>query len=92
MSELAARTPERLWLTSVKTKAGQIVMKGESLENELVAVFLRGLDDSEYFTDVDLDGTKLEDGKGGMRVVSFGIRANLVNPKGEEEETPSEQG
>jgi type IV pilus assembly protein PilN len=85
MSELATRTPERLWLTSVTTSGGKIILKGESLDNELVAVFLRGLGDSEYFSDVDLDGTKLESGKGDLRVVSFGIRANLANPKGPEE-------
>jgi type IV pilus assembly protein PilN len=91
MSELATRTPERLWLKSVKTASGEIQLKGESLDNELVAVFLRGLSDSEYFEDVDLDGTKLEGGKGDLRVVSFGIRANLVNPKSEAEK-PADQG
>jgi type IV pilus assembly protein PilN len=93
MSELASRTPQRLWLTSVKTEGGTIHLRGASLDNELVAVFLRGLGDSEYFTEVDLDGTKLEGGRGDLRVVSFVIRANLVNPKSEEEEdTPTEQG
>jgi type IV pilus assembly protein PilN len=84
MSELAMRTPERLWLKSVKTTGGTIQLKGLSLDNELVAVFLRGLSDSEYFDAVDLDGTKLEGGKGNLKVVSFGIRAELVNPKSED--------
>ena len=85
MNELAMRTPERLWLKSVKTTGGTIQLKGLSLDNELVAVFLRGLSDSEYFDAVDLDGTKLENSKGSLKVVSFGIRANLVNPKSEED-------
>jgi type IV pilus assembly protein PilN len=85
MSELASRTPERLWLTSVSTAAGKIHLKGESMDNELVAVFLRGLGDSEYFTEVDLDGTRLEGGKGDLRVVSFTINAELANPKADEE-------
>jgi type IV pilus assembly protein PilN len=85
MSELAMRTPERLWLKSVKTSGGTIQLKGLSLDNELVAVFLRGLSDSEYFDAVDLDGTKLEGGSGSLKLVSFGIRAELVNPKPEEE-------
>jgi type IV pilus assembly protein PilN len=91
MSELAMRTPERLWLKSVKTEGGQIQLKGMSLDNELVAVFLRGLGDSEYFDSVDLDGTKLENSKSNLKVVSFGIRANLVNPK-PEEDAADEQG
>jgi len=85
MSELAMRTPERLWLKSVKTSGGTIQLKGLSLDNELVALFLRGLSDSEYFESVDLDGTKLEGGKGNLKVVSFGIRAELVSPESDED-------
>jgi len=85
MSELASRAPDRLWLTAVSTDGGSIKLKGASLDNELVAVFLRGLSDSEYFDNVDLDGTKLESGSGDLKTVSFGIRANLVTPKEDEE-------
>ncbi|MBW2289388.1 MAG: PilN domain-containing protein [Deltaproteobacteria bacterium] len=81
MSELAAKTPKRLWLVSVSTKGRKIHLKGESMDNELVAVFLRGLSDSKYFTDVDLNGTRLEGGDGDMRVVSFEITASIANPK-----------
>ena len=86
MSELAARTPKRLWLITVSTKGGKIRLEGESMDNELVAVFLRGLGDSKYFTDVDLDGTKLEGGSGDMRVVSFEINASLANPKPDDDQ------
>jgi len=85
MNELAMRTPERLWLKSVKTTGGTIQLKGLSLDNELVAVFLRGLSDSEYFDAVDLDGTKLEGGKGNLKVVSFGIQAELVSPSADDD-------
>jgi type IV pilus assembly protein PilN len=81
MSELAAKTPKRLWLLSVSTNDGRITLKGESMDNELVAVFLRGLGDSKYFTDVDLNGTKLEGNEGDMRVVSFEINAAIASPK-----------
>jgi type IV pilus assembly protein PilN len=91
MSELAMRTPERLWLKTVKTEGGTIKLKGMSLDNELVAVFLRGLGDSEYFDSVDLDGTKLENSKSNLKVVSFGIQAVLVNPK-PEKDAADEQG
>jgi type IV pilus assembly protein PilN len=84
MSELAARTPERLWLTSVSTSGGNINLRGASTDNELVAVFLRGLGDSEFFEEVDLDGTKLEGGKGDLRFVSFVINAVLANPKADD--------
>ena len=59
LNELSMRTPDRLWLTSLSTKGNTISLQGQSLDNELVALFLRSLGDSEYFGNVDLDSTKL---------------------------------
>jgi type IV pilus assembly protein PilN len=81
LSELSTRTPDRLWLTSMSTKGNTISLKGQSLDNELIALFLRGLGDSEYFANVDLDSTKLGADKGGLKLVTFRIRAEVVNPK-----------
>ncbi len=80
LSELAERVPERLWLTSLSTKGKVILMEGRSLDNDLVAVFLRALSESEYFDEVDLDRTELAADKGGLRLVNFSIRAVLVDP------------
>ncbi len=85
LDELATRAPERVWLTHVTTKGGTIELRGQSLDNELVALFLRALGDSAYFEDVDLDGTKLGTGSGGLKVVKFDIRGAIVNPKGDED-------
>jgi type IV pilus assembly protein PilN len=79
MDELATRTPDRLWLTQLGTKGTSISLNGESLDNELVALFLRRLGESEYFDQVDLDSTQLGDNKG-LRVVKFKIHAELVTP------------
>jgi len=80
LAELAARTPERLWLTGVDSKAGELRMEGRSLDNELVALFLRGLGESKYFDNVDLDSTQIVDARDGLKVVKFAIRAQIVNP------------
>jgi type IV pilus assembly protein PilN len=80
LAELASRTPERLWLTSVESKANAIQMEGRSLDNELVALFLRGLGESKYFAQVDLDSTQIVDARDGLKVVKFAIRAQIVNP------------
>ncbi len=79
LSELAARTPERLWLTSLVTQGKTILLAGQSLDNDLVALFLRSLGESDYFTDVDLDKTEMRD-SGGLRLMNFRIRAELANP------------
>jgi len=80
LAELASRVPQRLWLTSLDSKAGEIRMEGRSLDNELVALFLRGLGESKYFSKVDLDSTQIVDGRDGLKVVKFAIRAQIVNP------------
>jgi len=79
LDELASRTPDRLWLTGVSTKGDLITLKGQSLDNELVALFLRRLGDSEYFTNVDLGSAKLGN-EGGLKLVKFDITAKLVAP------------
>ena len=80
LSELASRTPDRLWLTSLATEGKTIVMVGESLDNDLVALFLRSLGESAYFTEVDLDKTEMKGESDGLRLMSFRIRAVLANP------------
>ena len=78
LNDLADRTPERLWLTKLSTKDGEIFMEGLSLDNDLVALFLSSLGQSPFFSDVDLDNTKLKEGA--LRLVSFKIRASLASP------------
>ena len=81
MSELAETAPPRLWLTSVKTSGRTVAIKGNSLDNEIVARFLRRLGDSKYFTNVELDSTQLGAQRGGLKVVQFDIRAALAGVK-----------
>ncbi|MDH3211606.1 MAG: PilN domain-containing protein [Myxococcales bacterium] len=80
LNDLATRTPDRLWLTSLDAKGKAITLKGESLDNEIVAIFLRELGKSEYFVNVDLDSTELGKEKKGVRLVTFNIRATVANP------------
>ena len=80
LTELASRTPDRLWLTSMEAKGAGLTLKGESLGNEIVAQFLRALGESEYFANVDLDSTELGKEKQGVRLVTFSIRATLSDP------------
>lgn len=80
MDELATHTPERLWLKGLSTKGTAIELSGQSLDNELVAVFLGSLGDSPYFENVDLHSTKLADGPDGLKVVEFKIEARIKTP------------
>jgi len=81
MDELASNTPARLWIEALKTKGAEIELSGQSLDNELVAVFLGALGDSPYFDKVDLNSTRLADGPDGLEVVEFVIEAQITTPK-----------
>ncbi len=82
LDELASHTPDRVWLKSVKTKGKKVEIQGESLDNELVAVFLRALGESPYFGRVDLESTQMGQPRDGLKVQTFKIDAVLRNPKG----------
>jgi type IV pilus assembly protein PilN len=81
LDELSTHSPERLWLTSLTTNGATIQLKGESLDNELVAVLLHALSESPYFDKVDLDKTELGGTKDGLKVVSFALQAEIATPK-----------
>ena len=79
LDELASRTPDRVWLTLLSANDGQIELKGMSLDNELVALFLTSLNESKYFANVELKETelKLVDS---LKLNTFRIMARLESP------------
>jgi len=91
--ELANQTPERLWLTGLTTNSGRLKLEGSSLDNGVVADFLRALNTSDYFANVDL----LKTGGGsspvdGVQLVRFEITADLVTPQDDEAEDAGATG
>jgi type IV pilus assembly protein PilN len=89
--ELAMHTPERLWITDLSTSGGRIKLIGNSLDNGVVADFLRGLNSSEYFDNVDLLKTGRGQSVNGVRLVRFEVSADLVTPAEEEDEAEDAQ-
>ena len=80
MDEIASYTPDRLWLTGVETRGPRITVEGESLDTGMVADFLRGLNESAYFRNVDLDRTSRGKEIEGVKLVTFVITAELTQP------------
>src|SRR5262245_14434036 len=81
MDELASHMPEKLWLTALTTEGNSISLKGEGMDNELVAVLMRSLTESPWFDKVDLRGTELGNSKEGLKLVKFSVDAVVVAPK-----------
>ena len=80
LDELSSNVPERLWLTAIKTQGTGIRLEGQSLDTGVVADFLRGLNSSPYFTNVDLDKTAGGKIVGALRLVNLVIRADMQTP------------
>ncbi len=83
--ELAKHTPDRLWITKLTTEGARLTLEGDSLDNGVVADFLRELNGSEYFDNVDLLRTGRGKAIDGVRLVNFEITADLVNPADDED-------
>lgn len=80
LDELATHAPDRLWLTRVESNKKEVLIKGMSLDNELVAQFLTVLNASPYLTKVELVSTEARE-KDGLKLNAFEISAKATTPK-----------
>ncbi len=80
LDELATHAPDRLWITHVETSGVKVIIKGMSLDNELVAVFLTALNQSPYFSKVELLSTEAKE-KEGLKLNAFEVSARAAAPK-----------
>ena len=88
LGEIGEKTPDRLWLTQLNATGSEVVLDGASLDTSVVADFLRNLNDSSYFTEVDLNRTAREREFRGVKLVNFTIKVRFA----EEPETSAEGG
>ena len=54
LDELSKSLPDKLWLVSFKESGGNITLSGIGLKEEIVAEFLRNLESSPYYQNVEL--------------------------------------
>lgn len=77
LDDLGAATPDTLWLTEMRESGGMITLLGRGLDNQTIALFMRNLASSPYFSNVDLVETKqVEEGQAKLK--EFSIRANVL--------------
>ena len=77
LAEISDLVPTRLWLEKLSTKGGQVTMIGSSIDTGIVADFLRSLNRSDLFSDIDLKKTNGGKEVGGVRLVNFKIVAHF---------------
>ena len=67
----------RVWLEAYSEEQKHVRLRGAAKSNEDVAEFLKRLNSSVFFSDVNLDGTNQVSGRG-IKFVNFGLSANVI--------------
>jgi type IV pilus assembly protein PilN len=81
LEDLGAATPDKLWLVDSTEAGGQATITGMALDNQTIAEFMRRLQSSKYFFEVDLVETSQSDiGKPGSSNV-IGVKKFIVRAR-----------
>ena len=80
MDELSAAIPEKVWIDSFKESKGIITMTGGGLNEEVVAQFLRDLESSPYYQNVELQVIQQE-GRGPIKTQKFSLTCRAEAPQ-----------
>jgi type IV pilus assembly protein PilN len=69
--------PRRVWVEGYAEDQQHVKIRGAAKSNEDVAEFLKRLNSSVFFSDVNLDATTQMSGRG-IKFVSFSLSANVI--------------
>ncbi len=83
LAKLSDATPDKLWLTKYSENGGNIAISGVAVNEELIADFLRNLQASNEFVNVELQVSEQTE-LAGMKVKKFDIACALKSAKKEE--------
>ena len=78
MLGLSRAIPANVWLTDVRELSGRILLNGKGQSNRAVAAFMRALEKSDVFANVDLKLIKREDANG-VPLRSFTLKMKRVD-------------
>lgn len=80
LEDLGGATPEKLWLVDTSETGGQATITGMALDNQTIAEFMRRLQGSKYFYEVDLVETSQSDA-GGPGNTGFGFKKFTIRTR-----------
>ncbi len=70
----------RMWLKSMEDKEGSLNIKGVAVDNATIARFMKSLDKSKYFSNVDLTSSKQVKIDKKLKFKEFLVKCRTVNP------------
>lgn len=80
LDSLSNALPEKLWLTSFKETGGAVTIAGLGMNEETVATFMRNLEDSPSFRNVELTVTEQAEQGDGPRLQKFELSCQVEFP------------
>jgi type IV pilus assembly protein PilN len=76
LDEMSNAIPKRVWLDSFKETGGQLVMTGAAIDNADISEFMRAMQKSAYFSDVQLKFTQAGT-RDGVNIYNFAIECRV---------------
>jgi type IV pilus assembly protein PilN len=89
LSKLSDATPEKVWLTRYAESGGNVSLSGIAFNEDLIAAFMRNLQASDEFINIELQVSEQID-YGGVKAKRFDISCAL-NPSKKETALPVKQ-
>jgi len=90
LEEIAISVPiDRLWLTAISEKRGNLTLKGNAMDHDTVALFMTNLEKTKQITSVDLETIKLQNfPKYKLNTASFVLACKTVFQQDKPEAKP----
>lgn len=79
LDELSLAVPEKLWLTTFSESGGNVTLQGIGFNEATVAAFLRDLESSPYYRNVELTITT-QVSQGGVKMQKFDVICQTETP------------
>jgi len=79
LNELSLALPEKLWITDFSTKGNLVDIKGVCFSEKIVAEFMRNLEESAYYRNVDLGVTE-QASVNGVKLQKFTLTCQTEKP------------
>jgi len=79
LDQLSASVPDKLWITSFKSTAGSVSISGFGMNEESVAQFLRDLEASPYYMNVELQVIE-QATQAGIKLHKFDVSGRVETP------------
>lgn len=76
LDDLNLALPDRAWITEVREEQGRFILIGYALDDFTISTFMKELQDSDYFEQVDLEHSKAVDVER-VRIREFRVTAKV---------------